>query len=371
MNEKLNSKKGQKEYLHPYVQPTYTNRGAGHTSESGLRACVDWVEATFKNFSNEQLICDVLQLDISNFLPAKGANGYRQSLRNGSIAIYFDGHEDMGIHLEMKGRGCREYESYGKRSWKDLFTTIFAHHGTFTRLDPAVDDFEGIFTIKGLVRRVKKGELISKFERARNYEDIIIKTGDVRGVTLKFGSPKSNLQVIMYDKLTERVDSNYRVSEEVTTWNRTELRLRDEKANQVAKIIATREDGEETIGQTVCGILKDYMRFTVKGKDSNRSRWKTAPFWTKFLGKVEALPLTTIMEEQTIEDKEEWLDKQVAPALALVYEAYDGDIKQIEKLLQRGKQRLKQKDYNMIEKFKEQKKTSLVCETKEASNKTQ
>ncbi|PKG21858.1 replication initiation factor domain-containing protein [Niallia nealsonii] len=368
MNEKLNTdvihlKTGKKEFQLPY-----TNRGVGRTLENGLRACVDWAEATFIFVSTTQLISDILQLNPNSFFPDKGANGYRQCLRNGSIAIFYDGREDMGIHLEMKGRGCREYESYNKRSWKDLFETMISHQASFSRLDIAVDDFKGFFTIKGIVRKVKGRELISKFKRARNVEDIEIKTGEVKGVTVYFGSNKSDIQIRMYDKLSERQDTNYNVSEDITFWNRTEIQLRNEKAQEVAGILATGEDGEIMIGKTVCGILCKYLRFTVKGKDKNRSRWNTAPFWEKFLNGVEALPLTTIVEVATIEEKEEWLSKQVASTLATVFEAYNGDMNQIEKLLEEGKKKLKPKDYDMINRFKAQKKTSLVCETKEDSN---
>ncbi|WP_324628413.1 replication initiation factor domain-containing protein, partial [Bacillus paranthracis] len=186
----------------------------------------------------EQLISDVLRLKIDDFFVAGGKNGYRESLQCGSISIYYDGREDMGIHLEMKGRGCREYESYGQRTWKELLQSISEHQGSYTRLDVAVDDFDGLFTIKGLVRKIKKKELVSKFRKARNVEDIEIKTGEVRGVTLYFGSGKSDIQIRMYDKLSERKDNNYNVSEDIEVWNRTELQLRDEKATHVANILA-------------------------------------------------------------------------------------------------------------------------------------
>ncbi|MGH0968087.1 replication initiation factor domain-containing protein [Bacillus cereus] len=351
----INLKTGKKEFQLPY-----TNRGVGCTLKNGLRACVDWAEATFLFVSPAQLISDILLLDPSTFFPGKGANGYRQCLRNGSITIHFDGREDMGVHLEMKGRGCREYESYNKLSWKQLLEVMLSYQASFSRIDVAVDDFKGFFTIKGMVRKIKKQELVSKFKRARNVEDIEIDTGNVRGATIYFGSNKSDIQVRTYDKLRERMDKNYNVPTDITFWNRTEIQTRNKKAQALAVTLANEEDGEITIGKTVCGILRHYLRFTVKGNDSNRRRWKTAPFWDKFLNGVDELPLTTIIETPTIEDKEEWLRKQAAPSLAIVYEAYDGNMDQIEKLVKEGIPRLKTKDYDMIKRFKEQKKTALV-----------
>ncbi|HFJ9406079.1 replication initiation factor domain-containing protein [Bacillus cereus] len=362
-----------KNYLHPYAEPPYTNRGVERTWSSGLRACVDWCSVTFNDVTILSLIEDVLQMHSDDFFDSTGMHGYRRSKKCGSISIYYDGREDMGIHLEMKGRGCREYERLGKRTWKELFQTIFEYQGSFTRLDPAVDDFDGIFTIKNLVKRVKKDTLVSKFHRARNFEDIIINGGEVRGVTLKFGSDKSNIQVIMYDKLSERKDTNYNVSEDIKVWNRTELRLRDEKAEEVARILAYEEDGEESIGKTVCGILKSLLRFVDQGKskDTNKRRWKNARFWDKFLGKVEALPLTTIIEEKTVLDKVEWLRHQGGPTLAMIVETYgDEAMDMLRKMAEESKPRLKAKDYNMIRKCKEDiKKTSIASETMKVAEK--
>lgn len=343
-----------KDYLHPYVEPPYTNRGVERTWESGLRACVDWVEVTFKIVDSKQLIADILRLNFNDFFLAGGKNGYRQSYQCGSIAIYFDGREDMGIHLEMSGRGCREYERYGKHTWKELFRTISEYQGSYTRLDVAVDDFDGLFTIKGLVRKVKSRELVSPFKLAKNVETIRIETGEVHGVTLYFGSPQSDIQIRMYDKLAERKDTNYNVSEDITVWNRTELQLRRKKATQVAEILANKEDSEESIGQTVCGILKHYLRFTVKGKDTNRRRWKTAPFWDKFLGEVEKLPLTTIIEEKTILERVEWLDYQGGTTLAMIVETYgEKAVDVLMNIADKSKHRLKAKDFDMIRRHKE------------------
>ncbi|MGP1910661.1 replication initiation factor domain-containing protein [Metabacillus sp. JX24] len=345
----------------------YTNRGVGRTLENDLRACVDWVEATFKTVSPDQLILGILQLDPNTFYHARGQNGYRQCLRNEIIAIYFDGAEDMGIHLEIKGRGCREYESYNKRSWKELLESMLSYQASFSRLDVALDDFKGFFTIKGILRKVKNRELVSEFKKARNYEDICIKTGKGQGLSLRFGSDKSDVQIRMYDKLAELTNTNNEVSADITFWNRTEIQLRNERAQVVALRLAAEEEGEITIGKTVCGILKHYLRFTVKGNDTNNRRWKTAPFWNKFLNGVDKLPLTTRDATVTIESKERWINRNVATSLAAVYIAHNENMELIEKYILEGYKRLRQEDYNMINNFKEKKKkTSTVGETMKA-----
>ena len=44
------------------------NTGCMDTIESGLRACVDWVQVTLKNFYNLQQAVDLLRLPIERFI---------------------------------------------------------------------------------------------------------------------------------------------------------------------------------------------------------------------------------------------------------------------------------------------------------------
>ncbi|MCG2963535.1 replication initiation factor domain-containing protein, partial [Escherichia coli] len=86
--------------------------------------------------------------------------------------------------------------------------------------------------------------------------------------------------------------------------------------------------------------LKYYLRFLVKGKDKNRSRWKTAPFWDKFLGGVEALRLAEVAPDRTVEKTVNWISNQVAPSLAVMFEAFDGDVDLLMRFIKEGKERL-------------------------------
>ncbi|SOC37073.1 replication initiation factor domain-containing protein [Ureibacillus acetophenoni] len=344
-------KKEKKDFVFPY-----SNRGVGNTLENGLRACVDWVEGTFKTVGTKQLITDILQMDFNKFYLDTGRYGYRKSLRCGSIAVYYDGNEDMGIHLEMRGRGCREYESYNIWSWKELFGVMLGHGASFSRLDIAVDDFKGFFKLKGIIKKIKGSELVSKFNLSHIHQSYETNTGLGQGLTIYYGSSKSDIHIRMYDKLSERINNNYNVPDDIDFWNRTEVQLRNERAQSVAEMLATNEDGERTIGKTVCGILKHYLRFTIKGKDKNRSRWKTARFWDKFLNGVDALSLSTIpIEPQTIEDKEMWFINQAAPTYALIYDAYGGDVEKMAQIAEYGRLRYKREHRDMISRFQEQK----------------
>ncbi|MCG2968481.1 replication initiation factor domain-containing protein, partial [Escherichia coli] len=124
--------------------------------------------------------------------------------------------------------------------------------------------------------------LTSKFKKARTMETILIESGKGEGKTIYFGSSQSSIQVRMYEKNHEQAGKGNDTDNQV--WNRTEVQARDDRAQKIAEMIMLSEEDEKTVGEIVAGILKYYLRFLVKGKDKNRSRWKTAPFWDKFLG---------------------------------------------------------------------------------------
>lgn len=343
--------------------PPYTNRGAQRTQESGLRACVDWVQATFKIVTSEQLITDILQLKIDDFYEAEtGKYGYRRSRKFGHISIYYDGRDDMGIHLEITGQGCREYESLKKKTWKELFFEMMCYEPdvNITRIDVAIDDFKGYFKISGLIRKIKNKELISKFKSATRIEKIDIETGESKGNTIYYGSSQSRIQIRMYEKDMERIGKGHQLEEGLKVWNRTEVQARDERAKKIAQMIMLDDESDQSIGEITSGILKYYLRFTVKGKDSNRRRWNTAKFWDKFIGDVEELRLTDVAPDKTIEKKVEWIDRQVSPSLAVLFHAFEGDMDVLKQFILNGSDRLTEKDYAMIQKFKEEQKNRLI-----------
>lgn len=330
--------------------PPYSNTGAQNTSGEGLKPCVDWVQATLKNVQPDEIIADILLLKPEDFTELeRGKYGYMSAKRLGHITILFDGHPEMGVHLEMTGQGCREYESYGIMDWKTFFNVLLRCEAKITRLDVALDDYKGYWAIKRIVRKVKDGELVSKFKHATRVEKIKIEDGATAGHTVYFGSNESRIKIRMYDKLLEqKAKGDAGEIEGLTVWNRTEIQARDERAQTIAGLIAN----DVPIGAIVTGILKYYLRFVVKGKDRNKSRWKTAKFWEEFLGDVEPLRLSESKPAATLEKKIAWLDRQVAPTLAMIVEAMEGDMEKIYKLISDGAERLKERDIAIIREYK-------------------
>lgn len=338
--------------------PRIGNTGAQNTYRFGLRALVDWVGATFLADTPPERVAEILGLPYGYFVQMdRGAMGYRKQLRFGHISIFYDGTPGMGVHLEMTGQGCREFEKMQPYRWDYLFQYIRLY-GKFTRLDVAIDDFAGYFTVGQIVDYVRKGLCSSKFKKAITIESNHISDGRSGGQTVYFGSPSSRIKVRFYDKLRERIEANKEMEEGVTFWNRTELELRDERADVMADEILN----SNYLGETIAGVLKNYINFKIRGTDSNKSRWNDAQFWQQFLGDVEKIKLSPVAPDRTVTRIKNWIEKQTPRSLAVLFKALGEDYYYLQELIEKGMEQLTDQDEAIINSYLEMQEESELRE---------
>lgn len=321
--------------------PPSTNRGVRNTTPlPHLEALIDWCAFTVSDQESFARVSELFGIGPEEFLQMpKGGFGYKSQVRCGNISIYSDGKPDMGIHVEMTGQGCRQFESRSGK-WRELISRVFEVGGHFTRVDVAIDDREGYFSLLEVREKMERRELRSRFKEGRDTTSFSFSDESRRdGKTLYFGSTKSDAKIRIYDKAVEQgVDG---------LWIRTELECRRERANILARYLADSED----VGAIVAGVLKNYLAFVDPSTDSNKARWSISPWWEKFLGSVERLKLAMKKAERTIEQVREWFEKQAAPSLALLLKFEGGDLDYLVKLSSDGEKRLKPKHLAMLQGF--------------------
>lgn len=282
-----------------------------------LKCLIDWCQFTLPYTLPLDEVFHLLGIPKEEFKLMEKNNllGYTIHYSCGHVKVLSEGateqfRYEMGHHVVMSGQACREFELYNGNRWYDFLQSILDLGGHFTRFDSAIDDFKGYFKIPNLVKKIKKGELTSKFKRCKRIEDILIKDGSTKGTTLYYGRSTSDIQIYMYEK-------NYEQREEllIPVWNRTELRMRDDRATMfVMQILSTRNIAKSTLG-----VISNYLTFKdSNSSDSNKSRWKVSRFWTKFLNDAEKVSLTTKKPDRSMEDKFRWLERQVKKSLAMV-----------------------------------------------------
>lgn len=322
----------------PVQHPPSTNRGVQNTTPlPRLESLVDWCAFTVADSGAWEKVLQVIGIPEKDFVQMpKGGLGYKSQKRSGHIAVFTDGKPDMGIHVEMSGQGCREFDASSGR-WRELFSRVFEVGGHFTRLDVAIDDRQGLFFLSEIQEKMQRREVRSRFKEGRETTSYGFTDDPGRdGKTLYFGSMKSDAQIRIYDKAVEQGIEG--------VWIRTEVQCRRERANILAGYLCESDD----LGAIAARVLKNYLAFIDPSSDSNKARWAVSSWWEKFLGAVERLKLTVKKAERTIEQVREWFEKQVSPSLALIFMSAGGDLDYLVDLVTQGKKRLKPRHMAML-----------------------
>jgi phage replication initiation protein len=260
-----------------------------------------------------------LPVDIFTKYPAKVKHkSYQSVYQAGSIKVFGDSKQteenpdSLGCYLVLSGRGCDEiFHILNKQgySFGDLFCRCEWLYGSgfhFTRLDVAIDDRSETpyFTPEQIQRKCEREEFIGNSNSYRFVESSYTEYCDT-AKTVYIGTGKSNLSYRFYDKDKEVSMKYQKPYEEIGSWKRTEIQLRENKAHTFAMFF---KDNPLDLGKLAFDLLAGNLRFIIPDeKQSNRSRWKTCQFWKRFLGAVEPLQLHIETPQSTLLETQRWL----------------------------------------------------------------
>lgn len=220
---------------------------------------------------------------------------------------------DMGICLDISGKGCREFENIPGNDWLKFLHDICDRDfkTTITRLDLAYDDHIGTLDLYRIAQDVKDRNYTSPSKKASIFWSDDQKH-DVQGLTVYIGSKKSDVLVRIYDKAAEREFGDER------HWVRCEIQLRHDRCIAAAAEILKHQH----VGRTAAGILRNYLMFREpQSEDTNRSRWPVTDYWDNVLLDMERVRLwISPGEPYNFSKTELHLIKQYGQALITVQE---------------------------------------------------
>ena len=251
---------------------------------------VDWFAMSYrKEGTTVHDVIRSLQLKEGiEFREFPGRYMYRNRLSFGNIHIYYNNinsDQDFPM-LEMSGQGCREFETFSRITFNDLFELAKdTKNYHMTRLDIAYDDHSGILDIEQIRNDYYERNWVSNSTKGRITIDVSRekdKNGNyINGVSVMTGTKSSDMYMRIYDKAIERGIKDGR------HWVRCELVLKQDRAVQFIK-------NEEEIGKKFRGVIHNYFRFVTPSKtDTNRRRWKMRDYWKKFLEDAEKISVYT------------------------------------------------------------------------------
>lgn len=330
--------------------------------EAPLFLLFDYVRIRFPTLDIQHIIKDVLKLNIKYMLHEDfGFYSYTEHYYLGDIFVFTSADEEKGVLLELKGKGCRQFESYlvaQERSWYDFLMDALLEGGVMKRLDLAINDRAGILDIPELTDKCNREECVSVFRSFKSYAsgELIKKLEQDKagmGHTLYIGSLKSEVYFYCYEKNYEQYAKLGIPVSEAPIKNRFEIRLKNERAYYAVRDLLTHYDAE----RTAFSIINRYIRFVDMEEDKHREDWKLNDRWAWFIGKGrEPLKLTTQPEPYTLSRTLNWIARQVAPTLKMLKRIDAGNntdyLKNIEhnaKLTEKHEQIIKQQTASVTE----------------------
>lgn len=291
--------------------------------DNPLEMLFDYVRIRFPTMDVKHVIQDILKLNMDFMLHEDfGYYSYTEHYYIGDIFVLTSQDEEKGVLLELKGKGCRQMESYllaQERSWYDFLMDALVDGGVMKRLDLAINDKAGILDIPELIQKCNNEECVSVFRSYKSYASGELiksheqdKTG--MGHTLYIGSLKSEVYFCIYEKAQEQYAKLGIPLSETPVKNRFEIRLKNERAYYAVRDLLTYYDAE----RTAFDIINRYMRFVDKEDEKKRSEWQVNDRWAWFIGADRGrLKLTTKPEPYTLERTLRWIARQVAPTLKM------------------------------------------------------
>lgn len=300
-----------------------------------MSVSVDWMSFTVTDpVFNVSAVIEFLGFDTGLFFDTgHGAMGYKSlhKLSEYAVSVLSDGRDDMGIHVTISGSAVAHVL---QRFWQSqycfdnpfnddktadwdvvcmdalrLFFLKVLEIGRFTRVDLALDDHKVHFTPADIRGYIASGQMVSKFRTGRREDSFDLATNMAIGDTLYLGSRKSDVMLRIYDK---RLEHNQRHPDDYITapWVRWEFEFTAKRADQLAHEIVK----HESLGMLFFKLLNNYVRLIVLS-DSNRSRCPMLPAWSAFIACIDSLTLYCPPVERTLDDKRNWVIKQVLPTL--------------------------------------------------------
>lgn len=274
---------------------------------------IDWLSFTCK-MGNPLEVIERVGLGKLIFTETdRGRYGYDLGYTlDGIINVFYSGKRpDMGVHVEMTGQGVRKYETImqvDKVTWAQVFKHLRSF-ATFSRIDLALDDYEGLVGFPDIIGKIERGEHVG---RCRSFKVISGRgsNGEHTGTTIYMGSNKSDLMLRVYEKNYERQAKGYEI--DVPLWNRWELVLKHEKAND---FVTRYLDGGHSFGSLFGGILADLIRFVEPSEDTNKSRWETCDWWSDFLEKTAPIQLKGKEYQPSLAKTLTWVENSTVTAI--------------------------------------------------------
>ncbi len=309
---------------------------------------IDWISVTYPDrvpVEETELMFegDWARLD-------HGGQGYRCSLRNGYVAILHDGNPGMGHHLRLSSQGLRQVEGqYDFPGWPRWLRRELQRGAKPTRIDLALDDYQGYLDFPTIVDHLKRRHLTTRYRHWGHSQEHWFEPQKDRpeAQSVWIGSRSSSTYLRIYNRAAKLGLSGHLV--------RFEIECKKSAARRVAQAIANASD-DAALGCLAVGVLRNLIDFRTLEDNAKLYRAPLAPWWAKFCEEAEKVKLGLGRPSRTLEKTKKWLDRQAAPSIATVINSLQEKGESAEEwlanLIASGQNRLSQGQEQMIKELR-------------------
>jgi phage replication initiation protein len=280
----------------------------------------------------------------------RGGMNYESSCARGHVRVLWGGDSTRGtVCVQVSGQGCRQLEAEGVVSgddaWRSFLSRITAEGARLTRLDVAWDDTRGALTLARVRDAWASGAVCT---RLRDYRDIRggQRGGRVEGETFYMGSSMSELMVRVYDKRSEQILTKGVEADALPGhWVRLELQARKSAAQGLARAYV--EQGAVGLVGALRGVI-DFTNSDIDDQPKQRCRRGLASWWADFVQAAERLRIRCAPALPTLAGAAAWVERQVAPVLAMLASVPSHGLSWLEGVLRAGAPRLSARHVSML-----------------------
>lgn len=347
-----------------------TIRGNIMINDNDFSMCIDWFQVTILSLDVTETIKYFFGYDLKELVCLDtGTNGYNRTYTIGDKirVMYNTIRSDMGVNILMSGSACREFEEM--YTWQDLIKKISSlppfivevensdgdkivyekqrkKPYNVNRIDIAIDMFSDLFTVKDIQYKLDKKEVVTKFRQYQTtYTEQTFDSSRL-SETVTLGSKSSLLYIVFYNKLLERKNEGYEFKKEIDHWLRCEMRFKQDMAKNLFESMVLEYDD---ISKYIYGTLSNWIDFKERSlTDSKKYRWNTVSWWSTFTYHAVALKIQKQSVTSSIVKKRRYADMALQKFFTLLVAA---DPKFIYEFLNKGKDKVKQKDLENLNRY--------------------
>lgn len=311
-------------------------------------ALIDWFAWTLPRVQSPEEAIKISGLSCFDFKPCDfGGMGYKKSLRAGNVVVFYDGADNMGVHISMTGQGCRQYEAIRgtKNCWEQLLLILHNQNHiesgsvNIKRFDVAIDNVDGLLDLDKLETAIRSNDVRSIFKGGKLIEKLAFSDEKKNlGKTIYIGSDTSRIKARFYNKAAQLdIDGH---------WIRAEIQFMAERAHAATLAYIQRVP----LGEIVTRTLNQYFTL-IDRNDSNVSRCTVKAWWSAWLQTTLKLKLTTRKADKYVSEVVDHIRKQFAPSIAMMRKFY-GVVnfhEIITEIIESGTERMSKKHHQIME----------------------